>query len=1295
MLDFVVITEKVVKQTKGLKIIEVGPSFKMVKSKHLMIRGGDFYAIYDFETGLWSTFEGDAIRIIDTMTWQRYNELKTEYEKNGDKEGFTITYKPMMMIDADSGVIDKWHKYVQKQCRDNYHQLDSKLHFANSKIGIDDYASKTLPYSLEEGSIDGYDTLMRTLYSPEERDKIEWAIGCIIFGDSSLVDKCVVLYGPPGKGKSTVLNIVQKLVYGYWSNFNAKLVGSGNSFALEGFKNNPLVAIQHDGDLSNIEDNTLLNSIISHEWMEVNEKFKSKYNMKFDTFIFMGTNKPVKITDAKSGLLRRIIDVHPTGDTVDRKVYDDIINNKIDFELGAIAYHCYKKYQEMGMTYYDAYRPTSMLSETNDFFNFMESKVFEFSKTDEAQLAKVYSEYVDYCEKIARIPQKYILSMTQVRGELKPYFREYYDRGYLSNGERARNIYKGFRNEQFNYKMIRENKLVESDNGSMNIESEEIESWLNLRKRKSIFDASAKDYPAQLASDKETPTQKWSDVTSVLSEIDTSKLHYVKVPLNHIVIDFDLKDENGTKSFELNKEAALKWPKTYAELSKSGEGIHLHYIYSGDPSKLSRVYDDEIEIKVFPGKSSLRRKLTKCNDIPIATINSGLPLKEENKVINFDVVKTEKALRTMIKKNLNKEYHAYTKPSIDFIYRVLEDAYNNKELKYDVSDLKQAVIIFASMSSNQADACLKIVSKMHFKSEEEPEPGSYSNQAPIVFFDCEVFPNLFLINWKFAGSDNKCVRMINPLPEEVRGLLQYRLVGYNCRRYDNHILYARMLGYTNYQLYELSQKIVSGGRQSIGAFSNAYNLSYTDIYDYAVKKQSLKQWEIDLDIHHQEMSLKWDEEVPEDKWEYVAEYCDNDVIATEAVWNATQPDFRAREIIAALSGLTVNDTTNSHSAQIIFGNNRNPQSQFVYTDLSTIFPGYEFDAGKSYYMGEEVGEGGYVYFEPGMYVNVWTFDIYSMHPHSMKALNMFGEEYTKRYFSLVEIRGALKHGDIEKAKTMFDGKLAPFLENVENLKELSDALKIVINSVYGLTSAKFNNRFRDPRNIDNICAKRGALFMITLKHELQSRGVQVIHCKTDSIKIPNPSEETKEFIYSFGKKYGYTFEVEDIFEKLCLVNGSTYIAKHAPGTYNEEKIKTPWSAKAAQFAVPYVFKTLFSGEKIDFKDLCETKSVKSAMYLNMSDDSENPDMRFIGKVGQFCPMLPGTGGGILVAERKDKDGNPKYDSVTGTKGYYWLESETVRELGLEDSIDRSYYISQVDAAVAKISEYGDFEKFIE
>ena len=179
--------------------------------------------------------------------------------------------------------------------------LDEKLIFSNSETNKKDYASKRLNYPLEPGKCPAYEKIISTIYSEEERHKIEWAIGSIVTGDSKTIQKFLVLYGAAGTGKSTILNIIQQLFEGYYSVFDAKALGSSsNSFALEAFKSTPLIAIQHDGDLSKIEDNTRLNSLVSHEMMTVNEKFKSTYASQFKCFLFMGTNKPVRITDAKS-----------------------------------------------------------------------------------------------------------------------------------------------------------------------------------------------------------------------------------------------------------------------------------------------------------------------------------------------------------------------------------------------------------------------------------------------------------------------------------------------------------------------------------------------------------------------------------------------------------------------------------------------------------------------------------------------------------------------------------------------------------------------------------------------------------------------------------------------------------------------------------------------------------------------------------------------------------------------------------------------------------------------------------
>ena len=357
------------------------------------------------------------------------------------------------------------------------------------------------------------------------------------------------------------------------------------------------------------------------------------------------------------------------------------------------------------------------------------------------------------------------------------------------------------------------------------------------------------------------------------------------------------------------------------------------------------------------------------------------------------------------------------------------------------------------------------------------------------------------------------------------------------------------------------------------------------------------------------------------------------------------------------------------------------------------FPGYEFKDGKNLYRGDDLGFGGRVYSQEGMYRNVALLDVASLHPHSIVAMNCFGE-YTKNFQELMDFRIAIKHKDYDTARKMFGGKLAKYLENEDEsvAKDLSQAAKIAINSCYGLTSANFDNPFRDIRNKNNIVALRGALFMRTLQDEVHERGYTVASIRTDSIKIPDATPEIIEFCMEFAKQYGYTFEHEATYDRMCLVNKSAYIAKYSNDTVINGKHAGQWTATATQFQVPYVFKTLFSKEPITFDDLCETKEVKKgALYLDMNESlpEGEHDYRFVGRIGQFCPVKPGKGGGLLVVKRDDK-----YSAAAGSKGYRWIDAELIRASDSQDAIDRSYYNALVDDAVETISQYGDFEWFV-
>lgn len=1240
-MDFFTIETKPIRGQMGF--MEVVPKFMNVKSRDIMLRDGLFVAIWNPKTGLWSKSEFDVIDIVD-------NDV-CNYIETSDIQNLI----PKLCRNDDDGVWKKY-RFWSKNMVDTDHPLDRMPVFMDTPIRQDDYASYRLPYSLESGIPVNWAKLVDTLYDPSERQKIEWSIGSVLTGDSRKIDKFLVFYGDPGSGKSTILNVMQRLFGEYSVAFDSEsLAQRNNSFALASFVDDPLVAIEHDGDLSRIETNTRLNSIISNEIQLINEKFKKPRSVRISTMLIMASNNPVKITDANSGIPRRLLDVSPSGRRLPIDEYTSVMDGVYQ-ELGVIARHCVDVYRSLGPNYYRNYRSQTMISETNPIYNFVMEMYEDWGSEDKVTLAKAYSDYKDYASETGI---QYVVPRYRFKTELCRYFREFRDR-VMVDGVPYRSLFIGFRKEKFESTELTPT-VVKS------------ESWLTLQQgTPSIFDEHFAGCKAQLSSKNGTPRKAWMYVDTVLRDIAPIDEHYVLMPEEYVCIDFDLKGDNGEKDLNANLRAASAWPPTYAETSKSGSGIHLIYRYPVDKDTTAE-YSPGIEIKRFRGKASLRRRLSLHNGRGIEDYPGDLPSKAP-KMINKKHVQDENHLRALIAKALRKEVHANTAPNVDFIKSILDEAYESG-ITYDVTDSRNAVTAFAMSSTNQSERCLKMVQQMHFMSEDKMEVAEEGN-GRIAFYDVEVFPNLFVICYKV--TDRPGVRfLVNPRPEAVRSLFDLRLIGFNNRKYDNHIMYAASLGYSNEELFEVSQRIINNEKNA--TFREAYNLSYTDIYDFSTKKQSLKKWEIELGIKHRENEFPWDQPVPESHWDDVVEYCKNDVEATEMVFNHLSSDWGARKILAELSGLTVNDTTNQHTCALVFGKDRRPdKTKFVYTDLSTIFPGYTFDKFKgSSYRGEDPGEGGYVYAEPGYYENIALLDVASMHPTSIEQLNLFGP-YTERYSELKQARVAIKHKDMDALSKLFNGRLVEIAKNYD-LDELGKALKIPINSMYGLTSAKFDNPAWDPRNIDNIVAKRGALFMIDLKHYVQEElGLTVAHIKTDSIKIPNATPEDIQKVTDFGKRYGYDFEHEATYAKMVLVNKAVYIAKYAFPHEGE------WTATGKQFQEPYVFKKLFTKEPIVFEDFIQTKQVKTAMYLRFPSSGDH----FVGKVGAFVPIKPDKGGGELL--RENNDGEIK-DSVVGTKGYHWKEAEIVRYLKQEQDVDTSYAEMLADEARAQIEQYVDLE----
>lgn len=1246
-VDFFTIDKEIVGSRQPVTILY--PEFLYYNVQDLACKGGAMYAFWDGTA--WSDNLNDLILRIDRT-------IKDEYTRIKDEKPDAVV-KARYMNRQSSGVMKRWIEYT-KSMPDSRQAFNQTILFADHEIKREDYATNKLPYTPKDIPTPNFDKMMDILYAPSEQQKIMWFVGAVLTNNMKSIQKFMFLYGAKGTGKGTVLKILEKLFEGYYSEMDLKLLTSASEFNTSQVKEIP-VLIDYDTDLSNIKNDLDLLKLTGHEVVTVNKKYTKPYPVTFNGLLIAASNQRYKVRNVDAGIVRRAVTVEPTNNRVPLKEYNRLMHG-ISFELAGIAHKAMQMFEEMGPGYYEEYQDNHMLAATDLFYGFVQENYDKMG--DMVTLARASELYKVYLDDLGFNTAGY---KQKVKNELTRYYKEYHERLRVG-ADRLSRVFVGLKTELFD--PIKEEVVEETLGSYVSTES--------------YLDEVLADCPAQLANADGFPKYKWDNVESKLKDIDTHQLHFVRMnDVNHIVIDFDLK-EDGKKSLAKNLEAASKFPETYGELSKSGAGIHLHYIYDGDVDELSAIYDADIEVKVYKGKSSLRRQFSRSNGVrKIAHISSGLPRKEENRKMLDNVqgfVHTERTMRATIERALRKEYHASTSQSVNLIVQIFNQAYQSG-VKYDLSDMESDISLFASSSTNQAKRCLQAIQEIVYSTIEDDTPEMvevlHSGQAvpneKLTFFDVEVFKNLFMICWKDYGVD-EIHTMCNPTPQEVENWLQGRyLVGFNNLRYDNHMVYSALLGQSTMDIYQRSQAIVNnnGGK---GFHKGAYELSYLDLYEMASKKQSLKAWEIELGLPHDEFEYPWDEPLPENLWERCAEYCGNDVRATEALFDKLAEDYNARKILASLSGLSINTKTQNHAAEIIFEGANRPQDRFIYTDLSQMFPGYKFEWGKSEYRGEDPSEGGYVYSEPGVYTDVAVLDVASMHPTSLIAMNYFGP-YTQNYADIREARILIKHGDLEKLRTIFDGKLAPYADMIEkgelSAKALSYALKIVINIVYGMTSAKFDNKFRHPDNVDNIVAKRGALFMIDLKHACQERGLTVAHIKTDSIKIPNATAEDIEFVTEFGKRYDYDFEHEHTYDRFALVNKAVNIGEYYE---NGEPV---WEATGAQFKEPYVLKTLFTKDNLELTDFMTTKNSKVPMYLG--DE-------FVGKTGRFYASKTGD---ALMKKDPKKD---KLDAVTGTKGYKWkLDSELVDK----SDIDMSYYDNLAVEAIKAIQKVGDIDIMID
>lgn len=1234
----------------------------------------------------WVDISDSHSKLIKAISQSLMDEAK-KYVEQGDQ----VQIKSPQFKEREQ---DKLNKFVRNFQHNKGIQFDTKVIFDDQPITRSMYATTQLDYHPQDIPTPYFDKAMDLWYG-DYVEEILWFTGAAITGKSLKNQKMLFIRGVPGTGKSTYLDILEALLGDYARPINLQtFTDKSSDFGKEQFKNAP-VLIDRDADIRSMSDKITFNKLLSHEMFSINPKGKSHYDDKFTGVIFAASNYDVQMGNTdKDGTARRLAIVYSSGKTMPSNEYDEALSHIMNEEIPGIAYKAIQTFNKLGERWSQNLTvDNDMYYKTNLQYQFIRDAYVDGLIGEKVTLTKVSELYKEFLEENNLETRNY---RNRIKESMLGFYK-FAERDRV-NGKSQRNVFY----EPDVAKILGVNKQnerdipKESDNKSQDRIRPEFISEFNY------FEHST--FPGQETNDKGNPKFPWDKVVTTAADINQRELHYIRAPKELIRIDFD------ADTLDENIKLAEGYPETYGEISKSGKGIHLWYFYDGDDVEtLVRHISPEVEIKINTGKAGVRRKFTHSNGVEqIATMRpSDLSHKETSMLKDTEnMFHNEQTLRAQIQKSLRKENTGSTITEVQFIKHLLDEAISSGK-DFDVKDLRQQVLTFATRSRHQADKALQIFAKMEFSSKEEEEQRAWNDQhqgfvdipdKELVFFDIESIPDLFMVSYTEYDT-GKPVTLIEYEPlnmhitrEQIDKLLARPLVGFNNLRYDNHIMYGAHLGKDAEKLYYQSKHLVTHGDNS-GTYNAAYQLAYTDLYDLIPDKQSLKKWEIEMGMKHNELDVDWNATaqenadrlgVPVEQFiETMAEYNRDDVLASNELFHYRYADYEARKMLAELTNMPVSSTTNTLSAQFIFGNDNRPQDKLVYTDLREKFPGYTYEYDPktkkivNEYRGFDPSNGGFVYTNPGVHKNVVELDVSSMHPHSAIALGYFGP-YASRFEELVAVVGLLKHPtdeNLAQVKQMLGGALAPYIKEGTNYKGLRYSLKIVINATYGMSSAKFDNKFRSPKNVDNIIAKRGALYMIDLKYHIESLGYTVVHIKTDSIKVSNADETIINDIQEFARSYGYEMEIAGMYDRMVLIDKAQLIG------HNKGEDENSWHAIGAEFAQPFVYKTLFDkSEPLYEKDYLITKTTKAGpMYLG--DE-------FIGKAGEFYPSK--TGLELTWAKTDEETGEVKHNSVTGAKGFKWRLSTELTK----DDIDMSYFDQMLDTSIEKIKSVGDIKELL-
>lgn len=420
----------------------------------------------------------------------------------------------------------------------------------------------------------------------------------------------------------------------------------------------------------------------------------------------------------------------------------------------------------------------------------------------------------------------------------------------------------------------------------------------------------------------------------------------------------------------------------------------------------------------------------------------------------------------------------------------------------------------------------------------------------LLFYDIEVYKyNSFVV---FKDIDKNTIGFFSN-KDGFKGLQEFiqgkTLVGYNNNHYDNKILYKMAQPYPEdmydvkqYQIKQLNDKIIAGNGKNERTVPNK---TYDCFQQIDIGFPSLKKIEGNIGkmILETDIGFDIDRELTDEELQTEIDYCSYDVSMTVDVYKEREANyFEIKEQLIDLLGnkRALNWNTTTIATNILL---QKKQTSMWSTFLTRLPDGYlkgidpqivemwsAFKPKKKSFTMEdfdneiEFGFGGLhsVHKNIKDVKDVKLLDVASMYPHIILNIKALPQEALQKYENILNERIQIKHKD----------------------KKKSDALKLVLNSVYGNLKNKYSPLLNEQAAV-GVCVY-GQVALYTLAKRL-SETCTIIQMNTDGCAFTSNSDEYLKVWSDWEQEFNLTLE-EDKFDRLIQKDVNNYLAITPDGT---------------------------------------------------------------------------------------------------------------------------------------------------